>query len=365
MAVGLKFKVLPFGDMADLAAAPSPLEINAPVNSTSSYTMLAITNNSDVTPNSIAVLFEPAAIQSLFNTGINLNAGSFTRGNSVQLPIFFYPTAAGRVNGELVLKAGGMTSTNQPYERTVRVPLIGNAGTSTIRLLGRKPTARDFESDDPRRPRPGRGAPQTSLRLNIGTIQPPVSNAVSFSILNLGQIDLEIPTMLGNFASSPPNQIFPIKIGPGEWTAVKLDLGIYHAPGIGAFTETVRILCNDPVTPEAHVIIDGAVGGAKGSIVPDFIDFSFVSVNSSVQRTTVFQNKGTVDFHVNKIVWQTGTFFRLAPPPTLPYLVPAGGSLTLDIEFGPVSVPGFYGDSFILGTSEGIFANLGVQAKAQ
>jgi len=127
------------------------------------------------------------------------------------------------------------------------------------------------------------------------------------------------------------------------------------------FSETLRILCNDPVTPEAHVIINGAVGGAKASIVPEFIDFSTVGLNTAMQRTTDFQNKGT-DLHITKIAWRAATNFRLVQQPTPPYLVPVGGSL--NVEFGPVTTQGFYGDNLVRGTTEGIAANLGVQAKA-
>ena len=261
-----------------------------------------------------------------------------------------------------------MTSANHPYERTIWVPLVGNAGASTIRLLTRKPTELDFVPIDfggLRGPKPGRDAPRTSVTINVGTIQPPVNDAASVFILNQGTLALEIPTMLGNYATPVGSQAFPIKIEPGKWAEVQLDFGTYRAPGIGTFSETLRILSNDPVTPEAHVIINGAVGGAKASIVPEFIDFSTVGLNTAVQRTMDFQNKGTVDLHINKIAWRAGTDFRLVQPPTLPCLVPAGGSLTLTVEFGPVTTQGFYGDNLVLGTTEGIAASLGVQAKAR
>jgi hypothetical protein len=56
------------------------------------------------------------------------------------------------------------------------------------------------------------------------------------------------------------------------------------ARAIGQFTETLLIPSNDPVTPEAHVSLRGAVAGVKGTIRPDFIDFGTVAVSSAVDR---------------------------------------------------------------------------------
>jgi len=365
IVVGMKFKVLPLGSMDDLHAAPSPLTINGSVNSTTTYATLTLTNQGTVTPSSISATFDPPGMPPLFQTGINLSAASFSPGKPVSLPIFFYPTAAGTFNADLVLKTSGKTSQNNPYERTVRVPLVGVAGASTIRLLARTPTPDDFDPIVRRPFPPRRDIPRTAITVNLGTIQPPVNNVTSVFILNTGTLQLEIPTMLGYYASPTSSQAFPIKIDPGKWLEVKLDFGIYRAPGIGAFSEILRILNNDPITPEAQVTLTGSVGGAKGDIRPEFIDFGTVGLNTAVQRTTVFENKGTVDLHINKIAWRNNpTDFRLVAPPTLPYTLPAGQNLTLTVEFGPVANSGgFFGDYLAMGTTEGIVGNLGVQAK--
>lgn len=44
LTVEMKVNILPLGDMANLVFSPSPLEINARVNSTTSYAMLTVTN---------------------------------------------------------------------------------------------------------------------------------------------------------------------------------------------------------------------------------------------------------------------------------------------------------------------------------
>jgi hypothetical protein len=132
-----------------------------------------------------------------------------------------------------------MTSANHPYERTIRVPLEGNAGASTIRLLTRTPTDRDFRRIDLGGIRGGPGplgdTPQTSVTINLGTIQPPVSDAASVFILNQGTLVLEIPTMLGYYANPVGNQAFPIKIDPGEWAEVQLDFGTSKRPASECF----------------------------------------------------------------------------------------------------------------------------------
>src|SRR5262249_4576716 len=162
---------------------------------------------------------------------------------------------------------------------TIRVPIVGIAGASTIRLLARTPTPADFAPTIPWPPRPD--VPRTAITIDLGTIHPPFNNATSVFVLNTGTLPLEIPTMLGYYASPISTQAFPIKIDPGQWVEVKLDFGIYRAPAIGNFTETIRILSNDPVTPEAQVTLTGTIGGAKGEIRPEFIDFGTVAVSAA------------------------------------------------------------------------------------
>lgn len=192
------------------------LKVNL-LRSNYSYSMLTVTNTGAVAPATVSASIEPAAAQSLFVLGIYLNATVFTPNHAVQIPIFFYPTSAGRFNAELVLTISGNTSNKIP-----------------------------------------------------------------------------------------------------------LDFGLYHAPGIGRFAETIRIICDDPVTPEAAVILEGGLGGAKGRINPEFIDFSGVSISTAARRATTFENTGTVDLHIMKIVWQSGNEFKLVQTPALPYTVAAG-----------------------------------------
>jgi hypothetical protein len=296
--------------------------------------------------------------------------------------VFFYPSAAGTFRGDLLLRAGGKTSLGHPYDRTVRIPVTGNATAAVIRLLTRAPIPSDFVAPEGlvgiivdgvpreiRRPPTGRPlpvareTPQTSVTIDIGTIQPPLNNAAGVFVLNLGTRELEIPTVLGFFATPVTGQAFPLRIAPGQWAEVRFDVGVYTGSGVGAFAETVRILSNDPITPEANVVVRGAVGGSSGAIRPEYIDFAAVAVNTAVQRSTAFQNLGTTDLHVEKLAWRNATDFRLVQPPTLPYLVPAGQSLTLNVEFGPVGAPGFHGDYFVLRTREGVVANLGTRAQ--
>jgi hypothetical protein len=375
-------RVLPLGDMADLQVTPAQLTIDAPVNSTTSYSTVAITNAGAVAPDNIQAAVEPTDVQSLFAAGLIYPRapGAFAPGNTVQIPVFFYPTAIGTFHGELALTASGTSSLGHAYQRTVRVPLTGNAGASVIRLLTRTPRPGDFvgaviapaplpgpfPSPFPRPiPAPPTDPPRTSVTIDLGAVQPPVNNAASVFILNLGTLALEIPAMLAYWTTPVVMLSFPIVIDPGTWAEVKFDFGFYHAPlGPGSFSETLRILNNDPVTPEAQVTISGAVPGPAGAIRPEFVDFADVGLNATVTRQAVFENEGTVDLHVDKLRWSNGTDFRLGQPPALPYAVEAGASLPFDVEFGPVATAGFYGDYLMLGTKEGIVANLGVQARA-
>jgi hypothetical protein len=351
--VPLKLRVLPLGGIADLQVTPSPLSITAPVNSTASYSMLTVTNVGPVVPARIAATFEPASVEGLFNTGQHLLPGSLTTGAARPLSVFFYPTVAGTFNGELVLTASGLTSLNNPYTRSVRVPLTGTAVASKISLLTQVPTPADLQSL----------TAHGVVTVDLGTVQPPVADALTVYLLNLGSLPLEITDLAGYYVTPVGTQTLPIVIAPNQWTEVHFDLGTWRALGIGRFSETLRILSNDPVTPTAEVVVNGLVAGTKGRIAPEYVNFGFVPANTAVQRTVEFRNEGSLDLHVTRIAWQSGVDFRLAPQPMLPATVSAGAGLALQVEFGPATTTGAYNDYLVLRTREGVAANLAVQAR--
>ena len=162
------------------------------------------------------------------------------------------------------------------------------------------------------------------MSIDLGTVQPPVANATSVFILNLGTLPLEIPTVVGYYATPVVTTTFPIQVPAGEWVEVRLDFGAYQAPPIGQFSETVRIPCNDPVTPEANVVVTGSIGGVAGVIRPESIYFGTVALNTAVDRECTFLNQGTVDLHIEKVAWRSrGGPFTLASSPLNAVVPPA------------------------------------------
>ncbi len=370
-AVGMKLKVLPLGNMAELGVSPSSLEIDARVGSMTS-SILTVTNVGRIVPKSVRFAVEPEAAQSLFILRLPLNASDFSPGRPVQLPVFFSPLARGRYQGELVLTAEGMTSNNHPYQRSVRIPLVGNAKASKITLNKERQHLPDLVRPTlPVSPPPvvfvralvtKLVVQKTSLTIDIGTVNPPKENAVSFFIGNLGNLPLQVTALQMRYTSvkSNSNLNFPMTIPPDGEAKIELDLGLFQRIDIGRFTETIRIECDDPVTPQAAVILQGVVPGPKCRINPEFLDFKQVAVNTSIGKTTTFENVGTVDLNF-KLVWKVGRQFNVLAPLQTKLL--AGNSTSLEIKFLS-DTPGFYSDTLFVKTAEGIAVGLVVQGQA-
>jgi predicted acylesterase/phospholipase RssA len=367
ITVGLTLVVQPLGDMPALQLTPLPLEIAAPVNSTTSYSTVTITNAGTRAPERVIPYVESPGNVPLFTVGgpgIGLDGelvapGALQPGAAVDIAVYFSPAAVGTYTADLVVTASGMTSLNHSYTTTARLPVTGRAGAATIRLLTRTPHPSDFTGGGG-----GSDVPRTTVNIDIGTVQPPFANAASVFIMNLGTLPLEVATMVGYYATPVVTTSFPIEVPPGEWVEVKLDFGAYHAPVIGQFTDTVRILCNDPVTPEADAVVTGSVAGLRGAMRPESIDFGMVSLNTAVDRESAFLNQGTVDLHIANAAWRRkGGPFTLVSSP-LNAVVPAGGSLPVRVEFGPVPTAGAFGDFLIIETTEGITVTLSTQARA-
>jgi hypothetical protein len=369
--VDVTLVVQPLGEMADLRIAPGQVAITAAVNSSSSA-VVTITNVGPRAPERAFVWVEPVDARSglavggpLVGTGGQLPPAAPAPGAALQVAAFFEPTVAGEVSAELVVSASGTTSLNHPYTRTARIPLAGTAVAPAIRLLAREPGPRDFVGA-------GGGpfhihvdVPRPWLKVSLGAVQPPVTDATRVYILNLGTFPLEIPMMLGYNVNPVPTQAFPIEIQPGQWAEVHLDLGTFRPMSPGPLNETLRILSNDPVTPEAPVYVAGVVAGVTGELRPEFINFGDVGINAAAPaQPTAFFNKGTVDLHIADLAWNTGDGFALVQPPVLPYVVAAGTSIELDVAFGPVAAAGVYGDYLKLTTKEGVVASLATRATA-
>ena len=199
------------------------------------------------------------------------------------------------------------------------------------------------------------------MNIGLGTVQAPVPAATSVFIMNIGTLPLEVSPVMGYYLTPVVTQSFPVEVPPGDWVEVKLDFGAYHAPVIGPFTETARIPCNDPLTPEAQVVVTGTSPGIRGVISPEFIDFGTVALNSRVPKACSFVNKGTVDLHIEAAGWRSKkSAFTLSPSP-VGETVAAGQSLDMTVVFGPIPAQEAFADYLVVETSEGISATLGVQ----
>lgn len=375
LTVPLRLRVLPLGDLANLRFTPATLDINARVNSTSSYAVVTLTNEGAIAATSMSYTFEPVAAATLFVPGTYLRPADFQPARDVRVPIFFYPTVTGRFDAQMVITYGGNTSNGIAYQQTARIPLVGHAVAAKIKLARSRSRSMPVKPTDLS---PSRFAvdlqggqlvsnrlPISALQIDVGTIQPPVSDVTRFFIGNVGDASLEIALIRSNLASLSPahNLAFPFNIAPGEQQEVRLDLGLYTRLDVGHFSETVRILCNDPAVPEATVTLDGSVGGAKVRIQPEFINFDQVALGSASILTVNLENIGTSDLQITKVAWQSGSQFRLLQGPQLAQTLAAGTSLPMSIECRPL-IAGFASDQVVIDTDQGVKATLVMQARA-
>ena len=378
VTVPLKVKVLSLGNMAIYEFMPNPVIINARVNSSTSSSLVTITNSGAILATSLSESIEPAAAQPLFLLGRDIKTSDFQPGQPSKIPVFFYPTAAGTFNAELVLTYGGKTSNNFPYQRTLRIPIVGNASAPMIRLTqsGRRPEILDRlfldvggHGRNPWEPKldpaiiEDFGIP--ALVIAIGTIQVPANDVAFFFIGNVGNEPLEVINIISNYASisAQSNVRFPCTIDPGQEKKIWLDYGLYGAFPSGTFSEILRIISNDPITPEATVTLQGTIPGAKGRIRPEHLNFRNVAIGTASTMTTQFENEGTVDLHIHTLTWDHGKDFRLVQVPQTGSVIAARTALTLEVEFAPQR-SGFFVDRLIIDTTEGIQVTLGLEANA-
>jgi hypothetical protein len=362
--VPLRLRINPLGDTADLVAAPSPLLINAQVNSPYSNAILSVKNEGNRVPTSLDYAIEPASAESFFDLGLYAGAQDFGAGSSIQIPVYFRPTVRGTMQIQLVIKYTGISSSGYSYQKILIVPITGIASAPQITLSStRKKQAPPIKHLPPRFLGDlGDILPQRPpiLLLDVGAVQPPVSDVTSFYIRNSGDAPLEISAFRTDNASIGAGQTVPFSIAPGHEELVKIDLGVYRAMTVGSFSETISIISNDPINREATVILKGAVIGTKYQFRPDSLVFDTVSVNSPVTRTASLENLGTVDLRIGSLGGLHGEF-AIIHPPALGTTVTAGTSLTFEVQCLS-RAPGRVSDMLIIGLQDGAVARLPVSA---
>ncbi len=170
---------------------------------------------------------------------------------------------------------------------------------------------------------------------------PGQTNNKTLTIGNSGMCDLVVSSIT---SSSPEFKVvgvvpFPLVIPPGSTRDVTIQfmpMGFTVDPMQMA---TLTINSNDLNTPNKMVKVIGIVPPPVIQTSTDSLDFGKVCLSKSKELPVTIRNTGECNLTVSSIAFSS-TEFKLASPPTFPFVIPPGGSRTVMVSFMPVGATG-------------------------
>ncbi|MFO0726579.1 MAG: choice-of-anchor D domain-containing protein [Myxococcota bacterium] len=130
--------------------------------------------------------------------------------------------------------------------------------------------------------------------------------------------------------------MLPATLAPGQHVEAEIS---FAADRAGAATGFLRASSNAFGAPEAYVplLVEGAPPCAL-TMAPGVLNFSGVAVGQRAQKSVLALNAGASACHVTRIEITPGQSpFTLTPSPVVPVDVPAGGQITLSVEYAPTA----------------------------
>jgi hypothetical protein len=161
---------------------------------------------------------------------------------------------------------------------------------------------------------------------------------LTIQVFNVGGVDLivdSISRVAGSASFSvEPNPVTPLTIAPGD----QVDFTVRFAPAVRGVVEnaTIRIVSNDPVTPDFDIQTSGELGfGTLEVVVFDKGQMGDVCVGNFVDRDLVLNNNGPCKLSIFAITSNSGEF---EPPTALTYplVIAPGVSIDIPIRFQPI-----------------------------
>ena len=291
-----------------------------------------------ITPTPIASLSVPSLTFGSEVVATSSAAQTVTVTNTGTAPLNFSSIVAG---GDFALDASGTTCSTSTQlglsatcaiaivftpaatgTRTGTLTLTDDAGTQTVALSGTgiapgaslDPSSLTFGSQVVG----AVGPAQTATLTNTGT-----------SALNLSAISAS-----GDFAETHTCGTLPAAIAPGSSCAISIT---FTPTATGVRTGLVTVT-DDASGGEQTLALTGT-GTAPGvALTPSTVSFSALPVGtSSAAQSVMLANSGTSDLNVTAIA-TSGDFAQSNSCGTLPAVVAAGGSCTIDVKFTPTAV---------------------------
>ena len=221
---------------------------------------------------------------------------------------------------------------------------------------GNKTATFQINSDDPFQPVRTLDASGTGVSgqialsgdLNFGVVPRGQSATKNVIVQNVGKGTLKLTnvTITGDALFSIVNGplTFPVNIPAGEQVTYSVKFAPPVSSGPGTHTATFRVVSNDPSSP-TDLGATADVGVPTFTLSSSSLAYGGVPVDdrtvpSTKTLSTTLSNQSSCplcDLKVTglAITGTNATDFTLVGPPSLPYTVAAGNSLSLSVEFNP------------------------------
>jgi hypothetical protein len=291
-----------------LALSPASLDLGGVTVGASASQPTQVTNGGTA-PLAVSAISRCAGTSTEFTWS---PGGPFTvaAGGSTTLTVTYAPTGAGVDTGCLAL------ASNDPNNPVSQLAVSGT---------GLAPSA----------PR----IAVTPLALGFGSVTVGLSANRTTTVSNSGTATLTASVALGagtsaEFTVAPAS----FTVAPGASQVVTVT---YAPSAVGADTGSLVVTGNDPATPTVTVTVTGSGVAAPAPaivLVPASVDFGPVVTGSSASRAVAIQNTGSAVLNVSSVSACSGTSAEFGWSPAAPLQVPAGGSNTLTVSYGPVDL---------------------------
>ncbi|MGE5237601.1 MAG: choice-of-anchor D domain-containing protein [Chloroflexota bacterium] len=352
------------GPVTVAAGASTTLTVTyTPTNSGTDAGSIVITSNATTSPTSLSVTgtgsVPPPTQPAISLSPTSLTFGTVNVGSSATLTTTVSNTGNAALNVSTIARA---TGTSAEYTFSPAGPVTVAAGGSTTLSVTYTPTASGTDagtivitSNAPTSPTslsvtgtgsvpPPPAQPQISLNptsLSFGTVNVGNSATLTTTISNTGSAALNISTIAratgtsAEFTSSPAG---PVTVAAGGSTTLSVT---YTPTASGTDTGSVVITSNASTSPTSlNVAGTGNVpppAQPQISLSPTSLSFDSVNAGSSATLTTQIQNQGTATLQVSAVNLCVGTSMEFSTAATVPFTVPAGQSVTLNVTYAPTN----------------------------
>lgn len=170
---------------------------------------------------------------------------------------------------------------------------------------------------------------------------PGQTNNKTLTIGNSGMCDLVVKSITSSSTEFKVVGVvpFPLVVAPGSTRDVTIQfmpMGFTVDPMRMA---TLTIMSNDLVTPNRLVKVVGTAPPPIIQAAPDTLDFEKVCLGRSKELPLTIRNTGECNLTVSGISFSS-TEFKLAMPPSFPFVIAPGASRVVMVSFMPVGSTG-------------------------